>query len=293
MEPIYLENDYVRFGVKAVGAELCSFVKKDDGREYIWQADANFWARHAPVLFPVVGKLLQNQFLHHGEIYNMPQHGFARDLPFVLREQTQDSLVFELTENPETLAIYPFRFSLQITYVLHGHQLEVRWQVRNTGTGEMFFSIGAHPAFNLPLVPGPDFEAYSLTFSQPETLARYLLDQETGLFNGQTEPVLENMAVLPLRYQQFEQDAMVFKDFRSDWVTLTCDHHPQYIKMTFAGFPYLGIWTKCAGAPFLCLEPWYGLAGSVGDVLELRDKEGIQRLAEGEVFNASYTIEIG
>ncbi|MFB9865146.1 aldose 1-epimerase family protein [Rufibacter immobilis] len=293
MNTTYLENDYVRVGVKSAGAELCSLVKKDAGLEYLWQADGTFWNRHAPVLFPIVGRLPQDQYLHQGKTYQLPQHGFARDKEFALVEQEPDQLVYELTSSAETLKVYPFHFALRISYRLQGQTLEVKWEVRHTGEGEMLFSIGAHPAFNVPLLPGQEFEDYYLEFSQPETLSRYLLEDGTGLQNGLTEPVLENMAVLPLRYEQYKKDALVFKGYRSERITLKCDQHPHFVQMQFAGFPFLGIWTKRVGAPFLCLEPWYGIAGSAGAPIELSQKEGMQSLGVGETFEAAYSITIG
>lgn len=293
MATAYLENELVRVGVKSHGAELCSILKKESQREYVWQAAPEYWNRHAPVLFPIVGKLPNNQYLHQGKTYSLPQHGFARDQEFELLEQTQNQLVYELTQNEETLKNYPFHFSLQIIYTLQDQTLAVKWRVQHTGEGEMLFSIGAHPAFHVPMVPGGSFEDYYLEFSQPETLSRHLLDQEQGLFNGLTQPVLDNMALLPLRYEHYTKDAIVFKGFRSDRVTLKCDQHPHFVQMTFKGFPYLGIWTKRVGAPFLCIEPWYGLAGSVGGPVELSEKEGMQSLGQGETFEAAYSIAVG
>ncbi|WP_207432782.1 aldose 1-epimerase family protein [Sabulibacter ruber] len=293
MKTSFLENEYVRVGVKTAGAELCSFLKKDGEREYIWQASPEFWNRHAPVLFPIVGRLPQDQYLHKGQTYSLPQHGFARDKEFELVQEEENRLVYELRSSDETKKIYPFDFALRISYTLQDQTLEVRWQVEHTGQGEMLFSIGAHPAFNVPMQPGGAFEDYYLEFSQPETLARYLLEDGTGLQNGQTEPVLDNMAILPLRYEQYEKDAMVFKAFRSDRVTIKTDQHPHFVQVSFPNFPYLGIWTKRVGAPFLCIEPWCGVAGSTGGPIELSEKEGIQSLGSGETFETAYTITIG
>ncbi|RNI26013.1 aldose 1-epimerase family protein [Rufibacter latericius] len=293
MKTTYLENEYLRLGVKSAGAELCSLVKKDNNLEYLWQADASFWNRHAPVLFPIVGRLPQDQYLHQGKPYTLPQHGFARDQEFELVEESQHQLVYELKATPESLKVYPFSFVLRIVYTLQDQTVEVRWQVHHAGEGEMLFSIGAHPAFNVPLVPGSSFEDYYLEFSQPELLSRYLLEDGTGLQNGQTEPVLENMAILPLRYGHYEKDALVFKDFRSERVTLKSDQNPHFVQMQFANFPYLGIWTKRVGAPFLCIEPWYGIAGTAGNPVELRDKEGMQSLGTGETFDVAYSITVG
>ncbi|QHL88809.1 aldose 1-epimerase family protein [Nibribacter ruber] len=289
----YLENDLVRIGVKSHGAELCSFIKKSDQREYIWQAHPEFWNRHAPVLFPIVGRLPKDQYLHQGQTYSLPQHGFARDLEFALISQEAAHLVYELKANDATRSVYPFEFSLQISYTLENQTLQVGYRVQHLGEGEMLFSIGAHPAFHCPMTPNTAFEDYYLEFSQPETLARYLLQDGTGLQNGQTEPVLDNMAVLPLRYQQYEKDALVFKNVRSEKLTLKCDQHPYFVQMQYEGFPYLGIWTKSAGAPFLCIEPWHGIAGTAGPPVELSEKEGMLSLGTQQVFEASYTIAIG
>ncbi|WP_066834744.1 aldose 1-epimerase family protein [Rufibacter ruber] len=293
METTFLENDLVRVGVKSHGAELCSLVKKDSHREYLWQADPEFWNRHSPILFPIVGRLPQNQFLHQGQTYSLPQHGFGRDNVFALVGQTENQLVYELKASEETLKVYPFRFTLRVVYMLQDQTLEVKWQVRHAGEGEMLFSIGAHPAFHVPITENGAFEDYYLEFSQPETLSRYLLEEGTGLLSGATEPVLDNMALLPLNYDHFEKDALVFKNFKSERVTLKCDQHPHFVQMDFAGFPFLGIWTKRRGAPFLCLEPWYGVAGSAGGPVELSEKEGMQSVGSGETFEAAYTITIG
>lgn len=291
MEKTFLENELVQVGIKHLGAELCSFVKKDSGREYIWQADPAFWNRHAPVLFPLVGRLPQDQYLQDGQSYSLPQHGFARDQVFELVQQSAQELTFELKSSEQTRQHYPFDFSLKISYTLTGQTLQVQYQVQHTGSGEMLFSIGAHPAFNVPLQPGEAFEDYYLEFSQPETLSRYLLDD--GLQNGQTEPLLDNMAILPLRYEAYEKDAIVLKGVRSERLTLKSDKHPHFVQMSFAGFPYLGLWTKRAGAPFFCIEPWYGIASHVGGPVELSEKEGMQSLGTGETFEAAYTITIG
>ncbi|AMM51451.1 hypothetical protein TH61_10080 [Rufibacter sp. DG15C] len=293
MSIAYLENELVRVGVKSHGAELCSFLKKSENLEFIWQADAQFWNRHAPVLFPIVGRLPQDQYLHQGQTYSLPQHGFARDQEFTVLSQTLDQLVYELRSSEQSLQVYPFQFALRIFYTLQDQTLEVKYQVQNLAEGEMLFSIGAHPAFNCPLTPNTTFEDYYLEFSHPETLARYLLEDGTGLQNGQTEPVLDNMAILPLRYSHYEKDALVFKNVRSEKIALKCDQHPHYVQMQFAGFPYLGIWTKRPGAPFLCLEPWHGIAGSAGSPLELSQKEGMVSLGSHQTFEAAYTIAIG
>jgi galactose mutarotase-like enzyme len=286
----HLQNDQYRVAVQEQGAELSSFRSLQQDLEYIWTADPAIWPRHAPVLFPVVGKLPQGQYRYRGQTYALPQHGFARDEPFELVHQTDQALTLALTSSPKTLALYPFPFRLEISYLLQGNSLETGYRVVNTGPEELFFSIGAHPGFNCPLLPGEKFEDYYLAFEKPETASRYLLDQ--GLQNQQTQPVLAAAQQLPLRYELFEQDAIVLKGLQSQQISLRSRQHAHGLDFEFKGYPYFGIWTKEAGAPFICLEPWHGIASRVGDSGELTEKEGIIRLAAGADFSCSYTIRV-
>ncbi|MCB2407182.1 aldose 1-epimerase family protein [Hymenobacter lucidus] len=290
-----LENDQCRLVVQAHGAELSSLVRKDlpetPSLEYIWPADPAVWGRHAPVLFPIVGRLPDDTYHHQGQQYRLPQHGFARDREFTLVQQTADELTFELRADEASRAVYPFEFVLRITYQLRGLQLAVRWDVQNPDAdNELLFSIGAHPAFRCPLMPDEKFEDYFFHFDHPVTLARHLL--QGGLLTGETEPVLTQETEMPLTYELFAQDALVFKDFDFTHVTLRSFASDRAVRLRFDGFPYLGLWTKEAGAPFVCIEPWQGIAGSVGGSVELADKEGILTLAPGKQYSAQYSISI-
>jgi len=286
----YLENENHRVGVQESGAELCSFVKQPENLEFIWQADPEIWPRHAPVLFPVVGKLPDGEYSYKGKTYQLPQHGFARDQDFKLVSKNETELVFELRESEESLAIYPFPFRLLVTYKLAGNALETTYRVQNPAENSLYFSIGAHPAFNCPLLPGESFSDYYLAFDQPETQDHYLLEQ--GLLNGKTEPLLKNETKLPLTYDLFLHDALVFKNLASEKIQLKHLGHNHGITFEFKGFPYFGIWTKKAGAGFICLEPWHGIASNVGDTGELMQKEGINKLAAGQEFSCTYTIRV-
>ncbi|KAA5549465.1 aldose 1-epimerase family protein [Adhaeribacter rhizoryzae] len=286
----YLENDNYKVGVKTAGAELSSFRNKQTNLEYIWQADPQIWPRHAPVLFPVVGKLPGGKFSYGGKTYELSQHGFARDLDFTLVSQSGKELIFELKDSEQTKAVYPFPFRLQIIYRLEGNALETTYAVQNPAEADLYFSIGAHPAFNCPLLPGEFFADYYLEFDQPENQAHYLL--ELGLLNGKTEPLLKNEIKLPLSYDLFLHDALVFKNLASEKIELKNLKHHHGLSFEFKGFPYFGIWTKQPGAGFICLEPWHGIASSVGDNGELTQKEGIKKLAAGEAFSCAYTIRV-
>lgn len=294
MPALVLANDHCRAAFAARGAELTSFAAA--GLEYVWAADPAVWGRHAPVLFPIVGRLPDDTYLHRGRAYRLGQHGFARDQEFAVLRHTADELVFRLTDSAETRANYPFAFELTITYTLRGTALAVRWDVRNPaagapGTSDLLFSIGAHPAFGCPLRPGERFEDYYFEFNHPVTLDRHLL--RGGLRTGETAPVLRGAATLPLTYELFADDALVFEHYDFTRLALRAHGSPHFVRLRFDGFPYLGLWTKGPGAPFVCIEPWHGVASPAGPPQELRDKEGILTLGPGQAFAAVYTVEIG
>ncbi len=287
-----LENDQCRVTVNSHGAELSSFIRKDlTELEYIWQADPTVWARHAPVLFPIVGRLPQDTYLHEGQEYKLPQHGFARDQQFALLSQTSDELTFSLKADEATRALYPFDFELLIRYQLRGNTLGVTWQVHNPGAErELLFSIGAHPAFRCPLLPDERFEDYYFEFDHAVSFERHLL--AGGLLTGQTAPVLNNQTELPLTYELFTDDALVLKKFDFTHLTLRSRKSARTVRLRFDGFPYLGLWTKGPGAPFVCVEPWQGVASTAGGPQELAEKEGILNLPPSQTFTTEYSITV-
>jgi galactose mutarotase-like enzyme/nicotinamide riboside kinase len=275
----------------AHGAELTG-LRTASGLEYIWAADPAVWARHAPVLFPLVGRLPDDAYSYEGHTYKLPQHGFARDQEFAVLRQSDTELVFQLQHDESTRAVFPFAFELTITYTLQAARLTVRWDVRNPAPDQpLLFSIGAHPAVRCPLLPNEAFEDYYFEFDHPVTLERYLL--KGGLLTGQTAPVLNHQRELPLTYDLFADDALVFKHYDFTGLTLRSRKSARFVRFQFDGFPYLGLWTKGPGANFVCVEPWHGVASPTGQPGELSEKEGILTLEPGQVFTAAYTIEVG
>ena len=192
------------------GAEIKS-IKHLNGTEFMWQADADIWPRTAPVLFPIVGKVKNDLLRVKDKGYAISQHGFARDKKFTLIEQTENKVVYQLLYSEETLQKFPYDFKLILTYQWDEDKLICGYEVNNLGVETMFFSIGAHPGF---LIPDGDFSQYELLFNKPETAERHLL--ESGLFNHQTQLVLNNTEVLPLSSDLFELDAVVFKNIQSN-----------------------------------------------------------------------------
>ena len=289
-----LENEKAKVVINAKGAELSSFCLKEDGTEYIWQGDPNYWGRHAPILFPIVGRLKENSYLLDGKSYSLTQHGFARDLPFTLVSATSHQCSFKLTENEDTLTKYPYKFELFVNYTLEETTLTVEHVVVNTNLGEMYFSTGAHPGFNWPLVPAKEqAEDYVIEFSQAETLKRLKVDPKRGLITKEKVPFLANETSFSLNSDLFRQDAIVLHDFASSDVTLRSTKTGKFVQMDISDYPYLGIWSQAGGAPFVCLEPWFGIADSVDTDQNFKTKRGIQKLEAGKRFSCKHQITIG
>lgn len=280
---IILENSTYKIGILQTGAELRSVINKQTQQEYIWQADASVWNRSSPVLFPFVGRLKNDTYTYQQKNYHLPQHGFARNVDFELVEHTQQKAVFVLKSNEETLLNYPFSFALQLTYELTENEVLLAYKVENTGAEDLFFSLGAHPAFRLE----GELEEYSLEFEQEETFNRHLLSG--GLRTMESTPVPMEGKRLALQKSFFEEDAIVLKEMQSKEIHLLHQHKEKYISLKAEGFPYYGIWAK-APFPFLCLEPWHGIADSINSSGELTEKEGIKKLASTEVFLSRITF---
>lgn len=286
----HLENDQLRITIRPKGAELTSIFNKQTEIEHLWQADPTVWGWHAPNLFPVVGGCLNNQLLIDGQAYPMERHGFARQTEFVEIESTLTHAVFSLRSSDATRQNYPYEFDFQLIYELTDAQLSVTYRLVNEGGNTMYFSVGAHPAFNVPFLPGEAYEDYSLEFENDEPLQTHLLST-AGLFSGETQPVLTQNKELPLTKHLFDQDALVFKNLNSRRVTLKNNRQKHAVVVSFTDFPYLGLWAK-PGAPFVCIEPWLGCADSEGAPVAIEQKEAIQHVAANEVFEARFTIEI-
>jgi galactose mutarotase-like enzyme len=283
MSIITLSNSIISAQIKSLGAELCS-LKDNTNRDYIWEGNPAFWGKHSPVLFPIVGTLKNNTFYHNDKEYALSRHGFAREMEFQLVEKTESSATFSLQSNSETLKNYPFKFELQIQYTLFNATLELAYTVINRDSTEIPFSIGAHPAFDLPR----DFEDYSLAFEEVEPLEYTLL--ENDLVSKQTEKIKTNSNTVPLTYELFESDALIFKTLKSNSLTIVEKENP-ILKVQFENFPNLGIWTK-VGAPFICIEPWFGYSDTTESTGNLFEKEGIIVLKTGTPFQAKFSIEI-
>lgn len=285
-----ISNKQLTIQVSPHGAELCSIVA--NGKEYLWQADPAFWKRHSPVLFPIVGSVWENEYRNEGIPYTLTQHGFARDMEFTLISEKEDEVRYRLVSNEETLHKYPFPFCLEIGYRIQGKKIEVMWEVKNTGDKEMYFQIGAHPAFYWPEFDASNSERGFFRFDKENGL-KYILISEKGCADPSTEYSLElTDGLLPLDTHTFDKDALILENEQVRKVTLYNKEKLAYLSLHFNA-PVVGLWSPPAkNAPFVCIEPWYGRCDRAHYTGEYKDKDWMQHLQPEEIFQGGYTIEI-
>lgn len=287
-----LSNNRLSIQINAKGAELASLVSLSTGHEYLWQADPAFWARHSPVLFPIVGAVWNNVYTHQGESYPLSQHGFARDREFALVSQSDTEVLYRLVHDEDTLARYPFPFCLEIGYRLSDNCVEVLWRVVNTGAAELPFQIGAHPAFNYPNFEATSPERGSFAFDRTDSFRYQLIAQKGCVAPKLHTLTLSPEGLLPLDIHTFDSDALVIPDSQLKRVALLDRNRCPYLTLHFDA-PVVGLWSPPGkNAPFICIEPWYGRCDEAGYAGEFRDKEWMQHLAPGQTFEARYTIEV-
>ena len=257
-----LSNSELTIQVSPHGAELCSIVR--NGHEYLWQADPAYWKRYSPVLFPIVGSVWEGRYRVGGQTYEMSQHGFARDMDFELLSQSATELRYRLADTEETRRKYPYPFVLEIGYRLHGACVDVLWQVANPASAEMYFQIGAHPAFNVPGYDEADPRRGFFGFAPSEGL-EYVRIAERGCVAPDVHypmPLADGLLQRPCLRLRFDA-------------------------------PVLGLWSPPGkNAPFVCIEPWYGRCDRAHFSGEFKDRDWVQCLGAGETFRGGYTIEL-
>lgn len=286
-----VKNKFLQLSVKEIGAELCSIKSVKSGKEYVWQANPEVWNSHAPNLFPVIGCLKENGFLYKGQEYKCPKHGFVRNNKNVsLIESTENSLAFRFMYSEDTLKIYPFKFEFNIKYILEGSKVVVEHTIANHGNEPMLFSLGGHPGFNCPMNDDENYNDYYLEFELPETDRSWRVQQD-GLIGKDTIEVFNSPGIIELHPHIFDEDALIFKNLKSKKVSLKSRRSNQVLSMDFKDFPYLGIWAK-PNAPYVCIEPWIGIADSYNSDRNFETKEGLVTLAANQSFVATYSISI-
>lgn len=285
-----LENAFLKIEIAAAGAELMHIYDLKRGTELLFDGDPAYWKRRAPVLFPNVGKTYNNIMRIGGESYPTGQHGFARDMEFILEEAGESHAVYLLKSNEETLKRYPFPFELRIAYALEDASLKVTWSVKNPGEKNMYFTIGGHPAFCFE--PGETKQDYKLYFPGKEKLNYLLLDAASGTaLPDQIHILALEDGYLPLCDELFAHDALILDGSQVEEVWLCKKDGTRRVGMLCPGFPNYGIWSV-QGAPFVCLEPWMGRCDNCGFEGELSEKPGVTCLKPGKEFAVSHKVAL-
>ena len=289
-----LENEFLTINAHEHGGEIHSIKSKLDDTEFVWNGDPTYWKYHTPALFPIVGKVIDGKYTVDGKTYELPQHGLARTSLFTLKEKTDSSISFELKYSDESLKVYPYKFSLIIKHSLEGKKVKTTYIVKNLDNKTINFSIGAHPAYMCPLLEGESLNDYFFEFNEKETTSLMLLNPANGLFTHNTKASLQNENQIPLSKELFKNDALVFdcSKIKSTKIAVKTNNHNKFIEFDFTDFSHLGLWAPAGGAPFLCIEPWFGHADFEDFNGDFSEKSGMLSLDENKEFTCSYSLII-
>lgn len=284
---INISNEHLDVTINPMGAELQSCFNKTESVELIWQAHPKHWGKHAPVLFPAVGKLWNNKLKIKGTEYTMQKHGFAREMQFEVRNITSNYAQLYLKSNKETKLKFPFDFEFNITFHVLGKELKITYSIKNLSKTTMPFCIGAHPAFNVPAFGNDAFNTHYIKFTHQEKARRILLTEE-GFLTGKTQPNWLDGDRIELNDELFKNDAIILDQLKSNELALL-NSNGKGIGFKSHNFSSLAFW-KPLGAPFLCLEPWNGMADIEGFDDEYRKKSGSIKVKSFDEFSCTHSM---
>ena len=286
-----IHNDAMTVTIDELGAQLMS-ITAADGTEYLWSGDPAYWTGRAPNLFPYVGRLTGDSYTYGGKTYQMTRHGFAKRTVFTPVDQGGANLTLRMTDTPESRACYPFSFHFDVSYVLEDSALVIVYAVENKGRETMYFGLGGHPGFRVPLEEGKRFEDYRLTFAHPSQPWQVLMS-DSYMINGHEAPYpLEDGVTLPLRHGLFDHDAVILKNFERT-MTLSAGEGTRGLTLSCPGMRYLGIWHMPeTDAPYVCLEPWASLPSRQDVVEDLTQQNDLISLVPGQRYENRWTISI-
>ena len=285
-----IRNEYLTVTVSEKGAELQSILGAD-GTEYLWQGDPKYWSDRALNIFPYVARLVEGSYYLDGKLHHMDIHGIA---PYSMfrAETTPQELTFTLESDENTRRSYPRKFVFRVEYILQERILVIRYVVENRGNRTMYFGLGGHPGFQVPLAPGLTFEDYHLRFSDPAEPKRVGFTQDCFVDGTENIFRLEDERILPLKHTLFDEDAIVLKDMCRQ-VTLESDKDPHSVTMTYPQMPYLGLWHwPKTDAPYLCMEPWCSLPARAGVITVLEEQADLLKLEPGMIQEYTWTLEM-
>lgn len=293
-ETVIIMNEYLSVEVSPLGAELQSLKSKQSGIEYLWQGNPEYWKRRSPILFPFIGRLWKNGYNYNNERYEIEMHGFAKDCIFDVVKKEETEIWFRLSDSEITLKKYPFKFELLIGYILEGKEIEVVWNVKNKSDRIMPFQIGGHPGFKYPDFSDSDVHHAYLKFESGYDAMSYIMKAKNGFFLNNSEKkllVLNNEGLLPVNQALFKDDALVFENYQARKVTILDKNKVPFISVSF-DMPVFALWSLSdKDAPFLCIEPWWGIGDKDQYAGNVEGKKWIQYLSPFKDFVTSYCIE--
>ena len=285
-----IKNNMIEVVISDHGAEVQSVKGAHTGEEYMWQADPEIWGRHAPVLFPIVGRLKNDEYKYQGKTYHMGQHGFARDCDFEVENHTQESITFLLKDNEKTREMYPFKFEFRVNYNLMNNLLEENFSVVNKSDETMIFGVGGHPGFNLPVNNGEEKEDYY--FDMHPSIARVKIPLKGAYLDWNNRSLASTDSFIGLSDELFKDDALIYELHGHDnKVSLRTDKSKFHINVWTRNAPYVGIWSQYPNtANYVCIEPWWGIADREDADGELERKYGMNHLEPGKEYQAGFSI---
>lgn len=289
---ITLKNEFLEVTLANKGAEIIKIVGQEDQINYMWRRDPIQWASSAPILFPIVGALQNNECRIDGKTYTMTQHGFSRHNEYSANQISDQEVVFTLTSNEEIAKQYPYLFKLDVTYKLEKNILSCNCKVTNVDDRTIYFQIGGHPAFACPFTENESSNDYYMEFSENETVDQKIIDVERKGMSRTKLPFFENENKFFIRQQLFNNDAIVLENIKSKSVTLKSLNHNKSLVFYMEGFNHLGIWAAKHVGDLIAIEPWVGHSDYVDFTGEFKDKEGVVTLAPEQDFECTFKVEI-
>ncbi len=287
-----ISNQHLIVRIAPLGAQLWS-IMDTEGTEYLWQGDPAYWTDRAPNLFPYIARMTEKSYVLNGQTYHMDIHGFAKDTVFEVFSQESDQITFKMSDTPDTLKQYPFAFDFYITYSLQDNTLKVEFQVTNKSDETMYFGVGGHPGFHVPLEKGLTFEDYYVEFTGENTSKRVIFSQDCFVMDGQYvefKPNANNQ--YPLHHDMFDGDAIILTDMPRQ-ITLASDKGKKKVRVSYPDMAYLGLWhMPHTDAPYICIEPWSSLPSRKGVIEDLAKQENLIALPAGENYVNRWEIEV-
>lgn len=286
-----IKNDKIEVSVEDLGAQMRS-IKDATGKEYLWQGDENYWNGSAPNLFPYIARLTEGKYILKGRTYEMPKHGFLRNSVLKLKEKTQTKMVFSLTDSEETYRMYPYHFEIKVKYELFENELKVSYNVANKDKKVMYFGVGGHPGFQVPVEKELSFEDYFIEFAKGTDMKRVGMSEDCFVTGKDEAFPLEENRRLYLHHNLFDDDAIILKDAPSK-VVLASEKGSARIEMETSHLEYLGIWHKPASdAPYVCIEPWSSLPSKKDIIEDLEKQDNLVSLKPDGYYTGFFKVKI-